>query len=341
MCLNNVPQTLRRLAFTAATALGLALLLVTATRPAAAQVTALPSRPIHLVVTGAPGASTDLIARRLAKLIQTQTGTTVVVENQGGASGSIALAATMKSPPDGHRLVIAVPDSVTIYPLLKKVRPYNAEKDLTPIGQVAEAHYAFVVHAKHPAANMADFVQGLKARPKGQGASYASPGSGTSARLVTEMLLQRSGAEMLHVPYRSTVPGLQGLAGGEVDLMVTSLASAKALIDAGKLKAIGLTREQRLPGFEGVPTLVEAGFPGFVVPVWWGVFAPAGLPADLREKLSTMLRNASDTDEFRQQLVTLGLEPRLRNSSEFAAFLRGDTEMWTHAVRKAEIPLED
>lgn len=306
-----------------------------------ARAQAFPARPIHLVVTGAAGSSTDLIARRLAKVIQSQSGATVVVENQGGASGSIAVAATMKSPPDGYRLVIAVPDSVTVYPLLKKARPYNAERDLTPIAQVAEAHYAFVVNAKHPANNVAEFVQGVKAKPKGQGGSFASPGSGTSARLVTEMLLQRSNIELLHAPYRSTIPGLQGLAGGEVDLMVTSLASAKALIDAGKLKAIGLTREQRLPGFEGVPTLVEAGFPNFVVPVWWGVFAPSALPADVREKLSALFQKATETDEYKQQLATLGLEPRTRTSGEFAAFLRNDTEMWAGVIRKAEIPLED
>jgi tripartite-type tricarboxylate transporter receptor subunit TctC len=322
-------------------AFGLALVLGAVAQPVGAQAQAFPSRPIHLVVTGAAGSSTDLIARRLAKLIQEKAGATVVVENQGGASGSIALTSTMNSPPDGYRLVIAVPDSVTIYPLLKKARPYNAEKNLTPIAQVAEAHFAFVVNAKNPAGNMAEFVQAVKGRAKGQVGSYASPGSGTSARLVTEMLLQRSGIQMLHAPYRSTIPGLQGLAGGEVDLMVTSLASAKALMDSGKIKAIGLTREQRLPGFEGVPTLVESGFPGFVVPVWWGVFAPANLPVDVREKLSALFKQASDTDEYRQQLAVLGLEPRTRTSAEFAAFLRTDTEMWSDVIRKAEIPLED
>ena len=300
-----------------------------------------PSKPIHLVVSGSPGASTDLIARRLAKVIQAQTGATVVVENKAGASGSIALTSTIKSLPDGHTLVIAVPDSVSIYPLLKKVRPYNAEKELTPIAQVAEGHFVFIVNVKHPANNMAEFLQSVSARPKGEGGSYASPGSGTSARLVTEMLLQRSNTQMLHAPYRSTMPGLQGVAGGEVDIMATSLASAKALLDGGRVKAIGLTRDKRLPGFEGVPTLVETGFPNFVVPVWWGIFAPAGLSAEVREKLSAMFLKAAESDEYRQQLTTLGLEARTRSSSEFGTFLRGDTEMWSGVIRKAEIPLED
>lgn len=212
------------------------------------------------------------------------------------------------------------------------MRPYNAEKELTPIAQVAEAHFAFIVNVKHPANNMAEFLQSVKARPKGEGGSYASPGSGTSARLVTEML---------HAPYRSTAPGLLGVAGGEVDIMATLLASAKALMDGGRVKAIGLTRDKRLPGFEGVPALVEPGFPNFVVPVWWAVFAPAGLPAEVREKLSAMFLKAAESEEYRQQLATLGLEPRTRSSADFSAFLRADTEMLTGVIRKADIPLED
>lgn len=323
----------------ATAALGLALALGAAFQPARAQ--GFPAKPIHLVVTGAPGASTDLIARRLAKVIQAQSGATVVVDNKGGASGSIALTSTMRSPADGYTLVIAVPDSVTVYPLLKKSRPYNAETELTPIAQVAEANFVFVVNAKNPANNLAEFTAALKTRPRGEPASYASPGSGTTARLVTEMLLQRAGVGMLHVPYRSTVPGLQGLANGEVEIMATSMASAKALMDGGRIKAIGITRERRLPGFEGVPTLVESGYPDFVVPVWWGVFAPAGLPADVREKLSALFLKATESEEFRTQLTALGLEPRTRPSAEFASFVRADTEMWSRVIRKAEIPLED
>lgn len=322
----------------AAAVLGLSVAL-SAVQPASAQ--GFPAKPIHLVVTGAAGSSTDLIARRLAKVIQAQSGATVVVENQGGASGSIALMSTMRAPADGYQLVIAVPDSVTVFPLLKKARPYNADRELTPIAQVAEAHYVFVVNAKNPAGNVAEFAAALKAKPKAEAASYASPGSGTTARLVTEMLLQRTNIRMLHVPYRSTVPGLQGLAGGEVDLMVTSMASAKALMDSGRIKAIGITRDKRLPGFEGVPTLVESGYPDFVVPVWWGVFAPANLPADVREKLSAMFVKATDSEEFRAQALALGLEARARSSAEFAAFVRADTEMWSGVIRKAEIPLEE
>jgi len=300
-----------------------------------------PSKPIQFIVTGAPGASSDLIARRLAKVMQAQTGANFVIENKGGASGSIGLLTTIRAPADGHTLVIAVPDSVTVYPLLKKNRPYSVEKDLTPVAQVAEAHFVFAVNTKNPANNMAEFIANLRTRSKDNPAKYASPGNGTSARLVTEMLMQRTQLQMLHVPYRSTGPGLQDLAGGEVDLMATSIASAKALMDSGHIKAIGITRDKRLPGFDKIPTLVENGFPDFVVPVWWGIFAAANLPADVREKLSSMVLRAAESDEFRAQLVALGLEPRIRSSAEFDAFLRPDSDMWSSAIRKAQIPLED
>jgi len=322
--------------------LGLALPLAATVPAAHAQSAAnFPDKPIVLVVTGAPGASTDLIGRRLARVIQAQTGATVVIDNKAGASGSIGVVAAIRAPADGYTLAIAVPDSVTVYPALKKVRPYSIEKDMTPIAQVAEAHFVFVVNARNPANNMAEFAAALKARPKAQQFSYGSPGVGTTSRLVTEMLLQRTNGGMVHVPYRSTAPAMVGLVGGEVEIVATSIASAKALSDAGKVKVIGIARETRLPGFESVPTLVEAGFPGFVVPVWWGVFTGANVPADVREKLSAMFVKAAESEDFRSQVVALGLEPRTRSSSDFANFLRTDTETWVSAIRKAEIPLED
>lgn len=320
-------------------ALSIACLVSAGLSPAHAQ--GFPTKPIQFIVTGAAGASSDLIARRLAKIIQAQTGANFVVENKGGASGSIALLSTIRAPADGHTVVIAVPDSVTVYPLLKKTRPYSVDKDLTPIAQVAEAHFVFAVNAKNPANNMAEFMAGVKARPKNDPAKYASPGNGTSPRLVTEMLLQRANAQMIHVPYRSTAPGLQDLAGGEVDIMATSIASAKALMDSGHLKSIGITRDKRLPGFEKIPTVAESGFPDFVVPVWWGVFAPPHLPPDVREKLSSMFLKATESEEFRAQLAALGLEPRSRSSVEFESFVRADNEMWASVIRKAGIPLED
>ena len=302
---------------------------------------AFPSRPIQLIVTGAAGSSTDTIARRLGKVIQDQTGISIVVENKGGASGSIALLQTIRAPADGYRLVIAVPDSVTIYPLLKKTKPYVAEKDLTPIAQVAEAHFVFAVSATSPVNNLAEFITRAKGRLQATQLSYASPGNGTTARLVTEMLMARSGIKMLHVPYRSTIPGLVGVVGGETEIMATSIASAKAMVDSGQLKLIGITREQRLKEFQGIPTAIESGLENFVVPVWWGIFGPANLPVNVREKLTSIILNAARSDEMKSQLMALGLEPKSRGDEEFRVFLNKDTQMWQEVISKVDLPLED
>jgi hypothetical protein len=302
---------------------------------------AFPSKPIQLIVTGAPGASTDIIARRLGKVIQDQTGISIVVENKGGASGSIALLQTIRAPADGYRLVIAVPDSVTIYPLLKKTKPYVAEKDLTPIAQVAEAHFVFAVSATSPVNNLAEFITRAKGRLQATQLSYASPGNGTTARLVTEMFMARSGIKMLHVPYRSTIPGLVGVVGGETEIMATSIASAKAMVDSGQLKLIGITREQRLKEFQGIPTAIESGLENFVVPVWWGIFGPTNLPVNVREKLTSIILNAARSDEMKSQLMALGLEPKSRGDEDFRAFLSKDTQMWQEVISKVDLPLED
>lgn len=302
---------------------------------------AFPSKPLHIIVTAAPGASSDILARRLAKIIQAQSGANVVVENKGGGSGSIGLLATIRAPADGYTVVLVVPDAVTIYPLLKKVRPYNAESDLTPIAQVAETHFVFAVSSKNPANTLSEFASYIKAKPGGK-ASYGSPGNGTTSRLVMEMLKQKTGIDaMQHIPYRSTAPALMGVVSGEIEIVATSVASIKAMVDSGHLKSIGIARETRLPGFENIPTSAEGGLPDFIVPVWWGIFAPARLPKDIAESLSTLFVNAIASEEFKTQAVSLGLNARPRSGADFGNFVKTDTLMWQEVIQRANIPLED
>lgn len=300
-----------------------------------------PNRPIHLTVTGQAGSSSDIIARRLGKVMAEQSGVGVVVENKGGASGSIGLVQTIRAPADGYSLVIAVPDSLSIYPLLKKVRPYDAERELTPLAQVAETSFVFAVGARSTARNLADFAALAKARSSGTLLGYASPGVGTSARLVTELLMAQGGFSMIHVPYRSTIPGLVGVAGGEADIMATSIASAKSLSDAGQIRMIGITRDQRLPQFPEIPTAKEAGFPDLDVPIWWGIFGPANLPPEVRRKLTRLVADAAGSDEMKSQLLSLGLESRIRSGEEFRAFFAEDGRRWQALVQRANVPLED
>ena len=298
-----------------------------------------PSRPIHIIAAAAPGGSSDILARRLATIIQEQTGATVIVDNKAGGSGSIGLLAAAKSPADGYTVVIGNPDPVTIFPMSKKPRPYELEKDLVTVAQVAETHFVFAVSAKIPANTLSEFAAYVKARP-GQ-LNYASAGSATSGRLVTELLKQRSGIDLLHVPYKSTAPGLQAVATGETAIMATSITSMKALMDSGLVKAIGIASETRLPNFKNIPTAAEGGLPNFVVPVWMGIFSPPGIPEPIAEKLSAMFINAVNSEEFKAQAGALGLDAKARGRADFAKFLRADTKMWEEIIRTSNISLEE
>ena len=323
--------------FNSKTRVAAALCMAAAASPVLAQ--QYPSRPIHLIAAAAPGGSSDILARRLATIIQEQTGATVIVDNKGGGSGSIGLLAAARAPADGYTVVIGNPDPVTIFPMSKKPRPYELEKDLVTVAQVAETHFVFAVSAKLPANNLSEFAAYVKARP-GQ-LNYASAGNATSGRLVTEMLKQKTGIELQHVPYKSTAPALQAVATGETAIMATSVTSMKALMDSGLLKAIGIARESRLPTFRNIPTTSEGGLANFIVPVWMGIFSPPGIPEPIAEKLSAMFINAVNSEDFKVQAATLGLDAKARGRAEFTKFLRADTKMWEETVRSANISLED
>jgi tripartite-type tricarboxylate transporter receptor subunit TctC len=298
-----------------------------------------PSKPINLIVAAGAGGSSDILARRLGQIITAQSSVQVVVENKAGGSGSIGIVAAARAPKDGYTVVISVPDAVTIYPLMKKIRPYDSEKTLTPIAQIAETPFVFAVSTANRASNLAEFVAHVKANPAAP-VNFASTGNGTSARLVGEMLVQQAGITMTHVPYRSAAPALLGVASGESHIQATSIASAKALVDGGKLKLIGVTRETRLPGFN-IPTAAEGGLPRMVVGLWYGIFAPAGLPKDVQDKLASLFLSALNSEEMKPHLAALGLEPKPRAPAEFTAFLKEDTKVWRDVIRASNIPLED
>jgi tripartite-type tricarboxylate transporter receptor subunit TctC len=217
------------------------------------------------------------------------------VENKGGASGSIALLQTIRAPADGYRLVIAVPDSVTIYPLLKKTKPYVAEKDLTPIAQVAEAHFVFAVSATSHVNNLAEFITRAKARSESTQLSYASPGNGTSARLVTEMLMARSGVKMLHVPYKGDTPALTDLLAGQVNVMFGNLGATSNYIKSGKLKILAMTTAKRVKSFPNVP-LIQDDVPGMVAYTWFAMVAPPKTPIEITKKISVKLKHSLTCD---------------------------------------------
>ena len=297
-----------------------------------------PSKPIRILVGAAPGGGSDTITRKVAQLIQQQTNASIVVENRPGASGSIAVLATIRSAPDGYTLTICPPDTVAVYPQMKKVPPYTFE-NLTAVAKLAEVNYIFVVPANSPVNNVADFIKYAKAQPKPL--SFGSNGVATSATMVSEMFKQKTGVQMQQVPYQSDAPMLVGMSTGETAFATTAFVSAKAFLDSGKVKAIGLVNDQRNPEFSQVPTVAEGGLKDFNVSAWFGIFGPKNMPPEVTKKLGEMFLNAVNSEDFKEFAKGRGLTPKSSGPVEFDKFVRENIPLWGAAIKGANIALED
>lgn len=326
-------RRMRRLAVLAS----LAGLLVLAGVSPAALAQAFPSRPIRLIVPAAPGGSTDILARVLGKIIQEQAGVPVVVDNRAGAAGSIGVSAAVHAPANGYTLLISVPDAVTVYPLMKKDVPYRVEKDLTPIALIANTHYVFAVSGASPARSVQDFV----ALAKSGKLTYASQGSGSSGQLVSEMFKLRTGADLLHVPYKGVGPAMVAVIGREADMIATSPASLKSFVDGGQLRALATTSERRLDTLPDVPTMAESGYADFVIPAWWGVFAPANLDPALADKLHDIMVAAIASPEFQKQAVSMQLELEPMERQAFGTMLAAESIRWKQLIDSAKIRIDE
>ncbi|MFO1199397.1 MAG: tripartite tricarboxylate transporter substrate binding protein [Burkholderiaceae bacterium] len=305
--------------------------------PALAAAQAFPSRPIKLVVPAAPGGGTDVMARSLGKVMAEQHGVPVVIENRAGASGSIGVQAVVNAPPDGYTILFTLADATTIYPMLKKNPPYRVEKDLTPIAQVAYTHVIFAVQAGAPYRTVQEFVAETKRRKM----NYGSNGFGTTSHLWCELFKQRTGADLLHVPYKGAAPSLQGLVSGEHEFLVASPASLKAQMDAGRVRPLVITSAKRLPAFPDVPTMGESGYPDFVVGAWFGMFAPPAMPAAIADKLHEMVNAAMRTPEFQKHAETFRFETPRVSRADFASLVAADAAVWRAAIEAAKIQPED
>jgi tripartite-type tricarboxylate transporter receptor subunit TctC len=303
-----------------------------------AQAQTFPSQPIRLVVPAAPGGSTDILARSVARVMQEQTGATVIVDNKAGAGGVIGVQAVAQAAPNGYTLLVTVPDGVTVIPNLRKDVPYKPT-DLTPIGMIAETSWVFAVNPKVPAANMKELIQLAAAKP-GE-VKFASPGTGTSAHLIVEMLALRNNVRLLHVPYKGANPASQAVIAGEVDMIATSPISLKSFVDAGQMRALGITGGSRTAAMSNVPTMVESGFPDFVASAWFGVFAPGKLPPALAERLEAIVTAAVNHPDIQQQIVKMGLDARPMNRADFVKYVAADNVRWRQVIERAKITLAE
>lgn len=306
---------------------------------ARAQDATFPAHPIRLVVPFPPGGSTDVIGRVIAAALQDQLKQTVVVDNRGGASGTIGSAAVSRSPADGYTLLFSNVASQGVFPALSPANvAYDSVKDFTHIGMIGVYWAVLLVNPSFPAKTLAEFIAEAKKRP-GE-IDYATSGIGSSPHLFVEMLKNEAGIDIVHVPYRGAGPALGGVLANEVPAMGDSLPSASSHIRSGALRALGVSSPQRVASFPDVPTFAEQGFPKLAIDNWYGISAPPGLPAPVVTKLETALNNALRDPAVVERLRGLGLEPKIMNGDAFSGFIGDMLKLWQDIVRVANVRVD-
>jgi tripartite-type tricarboxylate transporter receptor subunit TctC len=291
----------------------------------------LAGRQIRLIVPFPAGGPTDIVARPFAQMLGDGLKSIVVIDNRGGAGGSLGADAVAKSAPDGRTLLMGTVGTHAINPALYKKLPYDAERDFTPIALVALAPVAIVVHPSQPVNNVAELVALAKRLPGKL--NYGSAGAGTPGHLTGEMFKKATGIDIQHVAYRGSAPAVTDLIGGQLQIMFDPLQSVLSNIQGGKLRAIAVSSEVRSPALPNVPTIGESGYEGFETTAWWGVFAPAKLPANMAETLGNEIERIVRSDAFRGNLQPLGVLPTVLTGRAFAQFQARELVKWGEAVR--------
>ena len=311
------------------------LLAMSALTPAALAQT-WPSRPIRLIVPFPPGGLIDNMARLVAPRLAQELGQPVVIDNKPGAGGNLGAGEAARAAADGHTLLMASPP-LTINPALYNKLPYDP-RSIAPIGLLGRVPNVLVVNPASGLQNVADLTARLKTRP-GQ-FNYASNGNGTSLHLSAELYKSLAGVFVTHIPYRGAAAGLTAVMADEVGFMFDNLPSALGLIQGGKLKALAVTTPQRSSALPQVPTMEEAGVKGYQVFAWFGLAAPAGLPAAVQQKLEQSLERVARNDEVKAAMQKAGAEPTWLGAQAMAGFMQADTAQWKQVSAYAKISLD-
>lgn len=299
----------------------------------AAHTQTFPTKPLKLIVPFPPGGATDIIARSLGQAMTESIGQPVVVENRPGPVGSELLA---KSPADGYTIGLAGSSTCVLEPLLYK-RSYDPLTDFAPVGLVATTNLVVLVNPQSSMRSINELLAWLRARP-GQ-ANFASFGSGSIGHLAGELLKSMAGVDMLHVPYKGGAPAQADLMAGHVDLMFSDM-SGMTYVKSGKLRALAVTGAKRASSFPDTPTVAEAGVPGYEVGGWFAMYAPAGTPKVLVERINSDLGKALGRADVRNRLIGLALEPATSTPEDLAGLMRRDLEKWQKVITQAKIKVD-
>jgi tripartite-type tricarboxylate transporter receptor subunit TctC len=290
-----------------------------------------PAKPVRIIAPFAPGGSADTLGRIVAQKLTESLKENFLVENRPGAGGVIGSEVVAKAPPDGYTLLVSGVASHAVAPALPRGTPYDPLKDFTHIALFGGPPAVLVVNPSVPAQNLKDFVELLKKEPGKF--SYGSPGNGTHGQLVAELFKHLAGVEMQHVPYKGASNAMADLIAGHIQVASTTLSTAASQIHGGRARALAISTANRLPEYPNVPTYAEMGYKDLVATIWFSLSGPAGLPADIVERLNAEVRKALDAPDTRERLRPEGIEPGKLSAAEFSSFVASELKRWAPIVK--------
>jgi len=296
-----------------------------------------PSRPVRIVVNSAPGGGTDILTRVLTAHLSKATGQQFFVENRGGAAGQIGIEAVLNSAPDGYTLIMT-PSTLAVNPAVHKKVRYDAVKDFAPITQVAGISNVLVVHPSVPAKTLREFIALAKSKP-GQ-LNYASAGAASSPHMSMELLKHMAGIDLQHIPFKGTGPAVTEVISGRISALFSNMLTAKPLIENDTLRALAVSGPKRVGSVPNIPTVAEAGVPGYAALQWYGLLAPAGTPQPIIDKLQADISQVLQAPEVIARLAQDGAEPVGSKPAEFAALIKSELQKWADVARVANIQAE-
>ena len=297
-----------------------------------------PAKPVRMVVPFPAGGATDIVGRLIAQKLTESWGQQVIVDNRGGAGGTIGSEAVAKSPPDGYTLLVGTSSTHAVAPSIYPKLGYDPVRDFTPVTLIANATILLAVHPSLPARNVRELIALAKKQP--DALSFASSGNGGISHLVGEQFKSVAGVQMLHVPYKGDSPALVDLVSGQVHLMFGTAVSFLPYVKSGRLNALAVTNPKRSPIAPAVPTVAESGLPGFQALQWFGIFLPAGASKDVVAKVNGDVVKSLKLSDIRERMTSLGAEVVGSTPEQFAAFQRADTAKWAKVVKQSGAKLE-
>ena len=306
--------------------------------PATAAAADFPSKPAKIIVAFPPGAATDIVGRILAQKLTEMWGQSVIVDNRAGASGTIGTDVVAKSPADGYTMLLGTLGNLAANPSLYRNLPFDMGRDFIPVSLVVMVNFVMVAHPALPVKTVKELIALAKAKP-GE-LNYSSSGAGGLPHLAGELFKSMAGVNVLHISYKGSVPSFTDLLGGRISYSIDNLPLALPYIKSGRLRALAVVGPRRQPMLPDVPTMVEAGIPGYELTNWFGLMLPAGTPRDVVQRINADVAKVLKMPDVRERLLGMAAEPVGSTPEQFSVFLKSETEKWAKVIKDGGITAE-